>query len=240
MTHSSAIVLVHTSDLHIDDDGSEPGYDGDGTAGLRWVLEKARAVQADLLLLAGDTFDHNRQSAAILDRVTRVLEGAGHPVLILPGNHDPLSRDSVYRRSDIAAVPYVHILGLTHETTVSFPEHDLEIWGHAHRDYDNMAPLRTPRPRTAQWHIVMAHGHYEPDGVARLHPSWLISDQEIEATGADYVALGHWNRAARVGNGSVPAFYSGSPGYARSVNVVRLVGRRALVEREMLDVNFSR
>ena len=39
---------------------------------------------------------------------------------------------------------------------------------------------------------------------------------------SDYVALGHWNRAVRVGNGAVPAYYSGSPDLARTVNVVRL------------------
>ena len=74
----------------------------------------------------------------------------------------------------------------------------------------------------------MAHGHYEPkpDRSIGPRPSWLIGDDEIAATGADYVALGHWNRAVRVGNGSVPAYYSGSPEYAGTVNVVRLGERR--------------
>jgi hypothetical protein len=59
-----------------------------------------------------------------------------------------------------------------------------------------------------------------PDRSTRLRPSWLIGDAELTATGADYVALGHWNRAAKVG--SVAAYYSGSPEYAGTVNVVRL------------------
>ena len=33
----------------------------------------------------------------------------------------------------------------------------------------------------------------------------------IAATGADYVALGHWDRPPQVGDGSIPAYYSGSP-----------------------------
>jgi hypothetical protein len=53
-----------------------------------------------------------------------------------------------------------------------------------------------------------------------LRPSWLIGDAELKAAGADYVALGHWNRAAKVG--AVAAYYSGSPEYAGTVNVVRL------------------
>ena len=72
----------------------------------------------------------------------------------------------------------------------------------------------------------MAHGHYEPkpDRSTRLRPSWLIGDEEISATRADYVALGHWNRNVKVGSGDVHAWYSGSPDYARSINVVRFGG----------------
>jgi len=58
--------------------------------------------------------------------------------------------------------------------------------------------------------------------VPPLRPSWLISDGEIDATGADYIALGHWNRAAQVGTGRIPAYYSGSPDLAKTVNVIRL------------------
>ena len=70
----------------------------------------------------------------------------------------------------------------------------------------------------------MAHGHYEPviEGSSVLRPSWLFSDKDLSATKADYVALGHWNRAEKVGDGSVLAYYSGSPDYAQTVNIVRL------------------
>jgi DNA repair exonuclease SbcCD nuclease subunit len=84
--------------------------------------------------------------------------------------------------------------------------------------------------------VAMAHGHYEPvpDRTTHLVPSWLISDEEIAATGADYVALGHWNRAIKVGDGSVAAYYSGSPDLAATVNVVRLGNAGVLVSREKL------
>ena len=36
------------------------------------------------------------------------------------------------------------------------------------------------------------------------------------------MALGHWNRAVRVGDQQVPAYYSGSPSYAGTVNAIRL------------------
>jgi DNA repair exonuclease SbcCD nuclease subunit len=218
------IVLVHSSDLHVDSDPMQGPYGEDGTTGLRVVLEAARTHEADFVLLVGDVFDNNRQPPDILARARELLANAGRPVLILPGNHDPVTPDSVYLRGGLADIPHVHIIGVTHEQAVHFVEHDLEFWGHAHIDYSNMVPLREPRPRTSRWQIVLAHGHYEADGVPPLRPSWLISDSEIDATGADYIALGHWNRAAQVGTGAVPAYYSGSPDLAKTVNVVRLSG----------------
>jgi DNA repair exonuclease SbcCD nuclease subunit len=219
---SDDIVLVHSSDLHVDSDPTQGPYGDDGTTGLRVVLDAAKAHDADFVLLVGDVFDNNRQPPAILARSRELLADAGRPVLILPGNHDPVTPDSVYLRGGIADIPHVHIIGVTHQQSVHFTDHDLEFWGHAHVDYSNMVPLREPRARSSRWQIVLAHGHYEADGVPPLRPSWLISDSEINATGADYIALGHWNRAAQVGTGTVPAFYSGSPDLAKTVNVVRL------------------
>jgi hypothetical protein len=83
----------------------------------------------------------------------------------------------------------------------------------------------------------VAHGHYVPipDRTIRLRPSWLIGDDELVATGADYIALGHWNRAAKVGE--VAAYYSGSPEYAGTVNIVRLAAAgEVTVARVALDI----
>ena len=228
-------VLVHSSDLHVDDDRIAAMHDGDGVAGLRAVLMTARELGADIVLLAGDTFDNHMVTAVTIDRAGEALAAAGLPVVILPGNHDPVNSDSVYARGGFAAIPNLRILGMTHDRAVSFPEHELEIWGNAHRDYHDMVPLRDPPARAMRWHIAMGHGHYEPPETWHnpLRPSWLISDAMIAATGADYVALGHWDRAAQVGCGAVPAYYSGSPEYVHTVNLVRLtVSGKVVVTRE--------
>ena len=63
------------------------------------------------------------------------------PVVILPGNHDPAVPEAVFHRGGFAGVENVHILGVTHDTSVHFPAFDLEIWGRPHRDYFDMVPL---------------------------------------------------------------------------------------------------
>jgi len=232
------VAIVHSSDIHVDHGSDSRVFGSDGVGALSAVLAAARRIGADVTLLAGDTFEHNRLPLDLLARAARLLAEASMPVVILPGNHDPAIADGVFRRGGIAGLPNVHVLGVTHGEAVLFPSLQLEIWGHAHHDYADMEPLRLPRPRRSFWQIAVAHGHYDPtpDRSARVRPSWLFGDAEIAATGADYVALGHWNRAARVGNGAVAAYYSGSPDLTGAVNLVRLsAGGTVTVTREMLE-----
>jgi len=218
------VVIVHSSDLHLGTDDSFS--DTDRLAVLPRVLQTASEACADVVVLAGDSFDNHRQPIGLIERAAQILRDYQRPVVILPGNHDPLTPDSVYRRGGLAQIPNVSILGLNVDQAVNFPEFELEIWGRAHVDYTDMAPLADPRPRSTRWQLAAAHGHYvdEARDPNRLIGSWLIHREEIIATGADYIALGHWNQATRVGNGQVAAYYSGSPDYAGTVNVVRMLG----------------
>ena len=216
------LVLVHSSDLHLGLDHQREDFHA-----LRQVLRAAGEAHADVLLLAGDVFDHNRVPLELLDRAARLLGDAPLPVVILPGNHDCLTPNSVYRRGGLAAPANVHVLGITADEAVTFPELDLEIWGRPHLDHADYSPLRDPRARRAGRHVVTAHGHWVT-GPHDHHRAWLIRDEEIAATGADYVALGHWDRALPVGDGSVPAYYSGSPDLAKTVNVARFTAGGAV------------
>jgi len=230
------IVILHTSDLHLDAhhgtaNGSEPN------SSLVRTLEGARRLGADIVLLAGDTFDNHRQPAQFIAWVTETIAAAGVPVVILPGNHDPAIAEAVYHRMSASLARNLHVLGVTHEESVVFPSLDLEVWGRPHRDYGDMIPFEDVRPRRTRWQIAMGHGHYHPlpDRSTPVRASWLIGDAELAATRSDYVALGHWNRAAQVGSGTVQAYYSGSPDYAGTVNVVRFtVEGEVRVELETL------
>jgi DNA repair exonuclease SbcCD nuclease subunit len=224
-------VIVHSSDLHLGiDDSFNPARSFGSLAILERVLGAARAKEADAVVLAGDIFDNHRQPLELLELAGNIMRAYQGTIVILPGNHDPLTPDSVYRRAGLARIPNVKILGLNVDEAVMFPELDLEIWGRAHMDYTDMSPLADPQRRTTGWQLAAAHGHYvdEPRDPNRRIGSWLIHHEELVATGADYVALGHWNQATRVGNGQVTAYYSGSPEYAGTVNVVRLLNNGTL------------
>ena len=222
MASHPEVTIIHSSDLHLGTDDSFS--DTDRLAVLPKVLTAASEIDADVVVLVGDSFDNHRQPLALLERAAQMLRDYQKPVVILPGNHDPLTPDSVYRRGGLGDIPNVNILGLNAGSAVTFAEIELEIWGHAHFDYTDMSPLANPRPRTTRWQLAAAHGHYvdEVRDPNRLIGSWLIHREELIATGADYVALGHWNQSTSVGDGQILAHYSGSPEYTGTVNVVRL------------------
>ncbi|TMJ99673.1 MAG: hypothetical protein E6G74_14855 [Alphaproteobacteria bacterium] len=138
---SRDIVLVHSSDLHMDHDYTARLHGGDGTAGLSSVLAAARAAAADVVVLAGDTFDCHRLPTDLLERAAAIISAAALPVVLLPGNHDPAVPDAVYHGGALSAVDNLHVLGVTHDEAVLFADIGLEIWGRAHRDYGDMIPF---------------------------------------------------------------------------------------------------
>lgn len=236
---SKDIVVVHSSDIHVDHVYTAEIHGGDGAGGLACVLDGALRIGADVVLLAGDTFDCHRLPDALIDRAAEVIAAAQIPVVLLPGNHDPVMPDAVFHRRSLTELKNLHVIGLTHDEAIVFPTLDLEIWGRAHRDYSDMIPFEAVRPRQTRWQIATAHGHYvpTPDRITRPRPSWLIGDADLAATGADYVALGHWNAPAKVGDGAVAAYYSGSPEFAGTFNVVRLGAAGGVaVTREKLHI----
>ena len=225
----TSLLLAHSSDLHLASDY----HPEDDLVRLQKVLDAANASGAHVLLLAGDIFDHNRVKLELIDRVGRTLNDAGLPIVILPGNHDCLAAGSVYRRGGLGEEPNVEVLGITVTETVELPGLDLEVWGRPHLDHVDMSPLADPRPRgAARWSIAMAHGHWV-SGPQDLHRSWLIHQEQLDQLQTDYLALGHWDLATPIGNGTVPAYYSGSPDLAKSINLIRLSDGVEVVRRPL-------
>lgn len=236
-----AVVLVHSSDLHIDDN-AEPGR-YHGMEGLRFVLKAAYDVNADAVLLAGDTFDNGRVSEAVARRAGTMLDEAHVPVIVLPGNHDPAMPGGIFHRTGIAGTGRAMVIGHTHDEQIRLPRLDLEILGRAHRSYGDMSPLPIVADRTTRWQVIIAHGHYVPaeDWESEAHRSWRISAADLSATGVDYIALGHWDRPVAVGNGTVHACYSGAPDLAQTVNIIRLHPVTGVsVERRALSMPYPR
>ena len=226
------LIVAHSSDLHL----GGRWHKGGELDSLRAVLDASDETQAQVLILAGDIFDSHRASADIVRATASMMGDAQCRIVILPGNHDPSTPDAVYRRDGMSDVPNVHILGVNIEASIQFDDIGLEVSGVPHSSYADMSPLAGLTRGEMQWHIFVAHGHWVT-GPQDAHRGWLIHDHEIAALGADYLALGHWDLPQPAGDGTVPAYYSGSPELARTVNIVTFTSAGVDVRRHPLHLD---
>ncbi len=232
--------LLQTSDVHLGardvDLGEAAGMLRDRRiAAFERSLALAVSEQVNLVLVAGDLFDSNLVSRALVERVAAGLGGlakAGIRTVVLPGDHDPLNPSSVWRAFDLAALAgapgMVDVLdpaagaagdlaladlGLT--ITARFPAADL---------------------RDDRWRIGLVHRQ------ARLR------DDEIAGAGVDYLAVGGLHEAASGGAADVAWGASGAPDLvttrdrAGEVLLVRLEdrGERRAVTVERRRVGTTR
>ena len=210
--------IVHTSDVHLDSNGTSTPVDGFRSRAERafaGVVDTALEVNADLLLIAGDLFDNNRVDDTNIDFVYRQfarLRPGRCQVVMLPGNHDVHDATSVWNRFDFdAAGEHVHGLMAHGGTSVSLAELGVTVWGKAMFEHapENYPLDGSPDRHDGHWYVGMAHGQVVDERVDQ--GSSPITREEIGMSGFDYLALGHIHVWADHSEGETVAYYCGSP-----------------------------
>src|SRR6201988_3923972 len=102
------LTILHTADVHLDLDGygAEPHTQRHRQLNHRaftTVVDLAIRENVDLLLIAGDLFDSNRPSRDVVDFAIQELRRVGRPIVMIPGNHDCLNTQSIYRQVNLPA-----------------------------------------------------------------------------------------------------------------------------------------
>lgn len=79
---------------------------------VKRIGEIAAERDCDFVLVCGDVFESNQLDRAIVSRTFEVLNAFTVPVVLLPGNHDPLDAASIYDSSDFTSrkPSHVHVL----------------------------------------------------------------------------------------------------------------------------------
>jgi exonuclease SbcD len=210
--------VLHTADIHLDSDGygnaaEQAAHRERDRNVFRRIVDRALTDQVDLLLIAGDLFDHNRVPDETVAFVRGELDRLRQPVVILPGNHDCLYTNAIYDRHDFTAgAPHVHVIRGLDGETVDFPELDVIVWGRAMAEHEpGFSPLaHIPGRDDRRWCLAMGHGFFFDERQRPDRSSPIFAD-EIRDTGWDYVALGHHHVRTDVSQGRVAAHYAGAP-----------------------------
>ena len=212
--------VLHTSDLHLSSLGDRAYHS------LEALVNLAIKTRVDLVIIAGDLFDHNRVDDDLVSFVMEQLQRLPVYVAILPGNHDCLVPGSVFERAELwKNCANVRVFRAPQGETLALPGLGVSVWGkpitsHA-GDFQPLAGV--PRPqRKGQWYIAVAHGYYV-DTEPPVFPSFHITHQEIILSGQDYIALGHSPSFRCVCSAPVKAYYSGSPSWSFPNSMVNIV-----------------
>jgi DNA repair exonuclease SbcCD nuclease subunit len=213
-----ALKILHTADIHLDSDSYGTPEQRQAHRALfrrcfQTIIDCALDEAVDLLLIAGDLFDHNRVPDETVLFVQEQLQRLRQPVVILPGNHDCLYTNAVYDRYDVAAAcDKAQVITELNGQVLEFPDLDLVLWGRAMEEHGpDFRPLEyLPTRYDQRWHIAMAHGFFYETQEAPERSSPIFAE-EIRDTGWDYIALGHQHTLTGVSQGKVVAYYPGSP-----------------------------
>ncbi len=220
--------LLHTADVHL---GARHADLGDAAAAQRErqfaafsaSVDLALSEKVDLFLVAGDLFDSNVQPRRSVERVAAELERlvrARIRSVLIPGTHDVYDRSSVYRAYDLAALAGAPAGGDL--LTVLTPERpwvhigacDVVVHGPVfatkrapHSPLRDLADVHTP---DATWRVGLVHAAIAIPGRTD-HDEVVITQDEIAASGLDYLALGHWHGAQVAKARGVTYAYAGAP-----------------------------
>ncbi len=188
------ISFVHISDLHIGfkfknaSFSFEKGEDRrhELVATLFRVIEFIKENKIDFLLLSGDIFESKYiKTGELLNINYKFSELRQCKVVMISGNHDPLSCEKIYK--NIAWSDNVHIIKKDGESLV-FEDKKCMISGNAffsnqkeELDIDVIA-----KPKEGYKNILLLHGNiFSDDGYCYL------DKEKIASLGYDYIALGH-------------------------------------------------
>lgn len=169
------------------------------------VVSAAKAERCDLILLAGDLFDGSATPESI-KAVKDALTEADIPVFIVPGNHDFLSSASPWLTERWPE--NVHIFTSPGWESIVLPGLDCRIYGMAFTGPEAEALLDGFRAEQEEAYAVgILHG----DPTVASSPYCPITARQIEASGLDYLALGHIHKGSRMTAGNTLCAWPGCP-----------------------------
>lgn len=192
--------FYHVGDVHlgVTPDAGRPWSEERGREiweSFRSLLERADAEGADLLLLSGDLF-HRQPLKRELKELNYLFSALKKTqVVFIAGNHDYVKRDSYYR--EFVWNENVHFLGDAACQKCAFPDLGVSVYGFSYHSREIEEPLcdKLHPQEDGNFSILLAHG-----GEARHIP---VDKRKLEASGFDYIALGHIHKPCIVSENKI-------------------------------------
>lgn len=211
------VKFLHTADWHFGIKYAKLGLNAEKAREIRIETVKnlmniAKENNIDFVIIAGDLFDNNEVGGELIEVVLDVTERvAPIPVYILPGNHDPLTRDSLYLDSSWKS--HSNVVIFETEEPLEIPEFNVTLYPCPVTQKQTRNDL-TERIKVVNESISLgiAHGNLQIEGFID-DPNFPIDPERVEKSGLDYLALGEWHSLFKYEgkDGVVRTLYPGTP-----------------------------
>jgi len=233
-----AVKILHAADLHMDSpfDSLPPekamARRLEQRENLMLLSRIVRDEGVQLVLLAGDLFDSAASCADTGEALIAALAAMEVPVFIAPGNHDFLSKKSPY--AYLSFPENVHVFRSPTIRGVELPSLHCRVWGAGMTGPESPPPLRGFfAPDSDYIELMVLHGDMTGG------PYGPISEEDIAASGLDYLALGHVHTFSGIQTAGKTAYaYPGCPegrGFDETGEKGVIVGT---VEKRSCDLAF--
>lgn len=209
--------FLHTSDWQIGmtrwflRDEAQARFDAARISAITRIGELAVAHDCAFILVAGDVFESNALNRQTTGRVREALAALPVPVYLLPGNHDPLTPDSIFY-SSTTDIDNVHVISTSEPIEVA---PGVELIGApltAKHAYDDLVRLALEPLERGPLRIAVGHGQALSRSSEPLPDT--ISLDFVESCLAEgliaYLALGDTHSCQSVGS-TGKVWYSGAP-----------------------------
>lgn len=161
---------------------------------LAKIVQIADEQSVDFIVATGDQFEHNQVEPALVQQVVTVLAKSKVPIYLIPGNHDPWKRQSVYKQNVWSQASQVHIL--TERVPVSVLQ-KVELYpcpvyeNHGSDDPTSWIPKRGTDQSSIR--VGIAHGSLLIRDDMDFTDSYPIPIRAASEHELDYLAIGHWH-----------------------------------------------
>ena len=204
------VKFIHMADLHLDmpftNLNKEKGLSAvrrkEQRDALKAVIDRAVSEKVDFILIAGDLFEYNYVRKSTIDYVIELFSSVKIPIFISPGNHDPITEDSYYKRAQWPN--NVHIFSDLEKVSME----KVNIYGKGFKTIkDNGEGLENfVVEDDNELNIVLLHGTLDlPEAFSDGYNP--LTSRQIKDWNADYIALGHIHKMNEMKNNAV---YPGS------------------------------
>ena len=165
---------------------------------LERMVEKAKEVNSDLFIIAGDLFDRKTTSAETIEKAIDILSRFENFVLILPGNHDYYQTKDDRLWKKFLEIPDKFII-LNEKRVFNLEDINTFIYpGPCHSRISNENAIdwieNAIKNKGAGYHIGIAHGsilNISQDDCMRYYPMTL---DQLESINVDLWILGHTHK----------------------------------------------